>query len=137
MPETKVEDAARTNVEQEEINVDIEKNVPEKIKEPVVETTILMNDAKQATTVATTESVIDAPEMLTLTFTDDCWTEIFDANKKRIAYGLYKKGRTIHPKGMAPFQVHIGDPSVVSIFRDGKEVYHNFPAGKKAHITLK
>ena len=75
-------------------------------------------------------------EMLTISFSGDCWTEIYDANNKRIAFGLYKKGRTIYPKGIAPFKIQLGDPGVVTIMRGKKEIPHNYPAGKKAYITL-
>lgn len=121
------------------------------VNKPITEENKVTNVAKkEKTETAEVKEVISKPELavktaqlkkatletLKISFSDDCWTEIYDANNKRIAFGLYKRGRTIYPKGIAPFKLQLGDPGVVTIMRGKKEVHHNFPAGKKAYITL-
>jgi len=76
-------------------------------------------------------------ETLKITYVKDCWTEIFDAKNKRMAYGLYKKGNIINVNGMPPFKLLLGDPSAVSILREGKKVDIDFPSGKSVNFTLK
>ena len=54
-------------------------------------------------------------ESLQLTFSGDCWTEVFDANGKRLAFYLYKKGALLTVNGVAPFHLKLGDPGAVTI----------------------
>ena len=85
------------------------------------------------------DKTIAAPmvEALKISFLKNCWTEIFDSTKKRIAYGLYKKGRIINVTGTPPFKFKLGDPSAVSIMRKGKEFTHSFPAEIPVSFQLK
>ncbi len=73
---------------------------------------------------------------LALRFKDDCWTEVFDATGKRLAYGLYKKGRKLALKGKAPFKLMLGAPNVVDIQYQHKTLTKQFAAGKPARFTL-
>jgi cytoskeleton protein RodZ len=80
--------------------------------------------------------VLPSSSVLRFTFKADCWTEIHDAKGKRVAYGLYKKGRVMNVTGEAPFKVKLGDPTIVTMLQDGKIVSQKFEAGKVARFTL-
>ncbi|PKF63466.1 hypothetical protein CW745_01050 [Psychromonas sp. psych-6C06] len=76
------------------------------------------------------------PEELYLSFMGDCWTEIFDATGKRIAFGLYKNGRVLMLKGTAPFQLKLGDPSVVEIQYHDQIIEGEFTPGRSAQFSV-
>lgn len=49
------------------------------------------------------------------TFKGDCWVNIYDANNKRIAWGVKKAGYVMTVEGQAPFLVTVGKPELTSI----------------------
>jgi len=75
-------------------------------------------------------------ELLQLTFSADCWTEIVDATGKRLAFDLYKQGASIILKGVAPFKLKLGDPSVVTIQYQNKIFEHKFAAGRAVRFIV-
>ncbi len=76
-------------------------------------------------------------ETLKITYLKNCWTEIVDAKNKRLAYGLYAKAKIININGTPPFKLFLGDPSGVSILREGKKVDMDFTVGKAVNFSLK
>ena len=56
-----------------------------------------------------------------ITYSGDCWTEISDANGRRLFFGLGTDGRTVELSGEAPFNVLFGDAANVSIRINGVE----------------
>ncbi len=89
-----------------------------------------------------TEQVVDkveqptGPENLMLAFNAECWTEVFDASGKRIAFGLYKNGRVLTLSGIAPFQLKLGDPSVVEIQYQDQIIEGEFTPGRSAQFSV-
>ncbi|WP_196141058.1 RodZ domain-containing protein [Aliikangiella sp. G2MR2-5] len=80
-----------------------------------------------------TEPVITA----VFTFSGDCWVEIRDANGEVLANGIKKDGKVMPLKGVAPFSVQLGEPSVVSLtLNDESYDLSRFPAGRKAAFEL-
>lgn len=75
-------------------------------------------------------------ETLVLSFADECWAEVFDATGERIAFGLYKKGRVLKLSGVAPFQLKLGDPSVVEIQYRDQTIKGEFTPGRSAHFSV-
>ncbi|AGH80662.1 hypothetical protein PCNPT3_03600 [Psychromonas sp. CNPT3] len=73
---------------------------------------------------------------MSLTYSADCWTEIKDAKNKRVAFGLYKRGRVLTLQGEPPFQLKLGDPSVVEIQYQNEILKNNFESGKSAVFVL-
>lgn len=60
---------------------------------------------------------------LIITFKQDCWLKITDANDKILASNVYSKKRKIDVKGAAPFSAAIGRPNAVkSVSINGKTV---------------
>lgn len=75
-------------------------------------------------------------ESLQLTFSVNCWTEIFDATGKRLAFDLYKAGALLTVKGVPPFQLKLGDPGGVKIQYKDKIVDREFAAGRSARFSI-
>ena len=129
-----------------------EQNVNPSITRPNSQTAILTSSESELKTEAIIKNSVnaqqllskqevteaDAPaiELLQLTFSADCWTEIFDATDKRLAFDLYKKGTSITVNGVAPFRLKLGDPSVVAIQYQNKTVEHEFAAGHVVRFSI-
>lgn len=77
-----------------------------------------------------------ATASLQLTFSADCWAEIFDAKGKRLAFNLYKKGSLLTVNGVAPFKLKLGDPSAVVIQYQNKIFEHEFEAGRTVRFSI-
>jgi len=73
---------------------------------------------------------------LSLVYSAECWTEVFDATGKRIAFGLYKDGRVLSLAGVAPFQLKLGDPSVVEIQYQDQIIEGEFTPGRSAQFSV-
>ncbi|AMC99332.1 MULTISPECIES: RodZ domain-containing protein [Halomonas] len=59
---------------------------------------------------------------LQLTFNEQSWTEIFDANNQRIFVGLQEPGTTANVEGEPPFRMTIGNATGVELIWRGEAV---------------
>ena len=76
-------------------------------------------------------------EVVVFTFSGDCWVNIYDATGERIAWGVKKTDYVMTIKGVAPFNVTLGKPELVSIDFAGQSVdMSQFSAGNIAKFTL-
>ncbi|EWH01566.1 RodZ domain-containing protein [Halomonas sp. BC04] len=71
--------------------------------------------------------VVEAPaagdaRQLQLTFNEQSWTEIFDANNQRIFVGLQEAGTTASVEGDPPFRMTIGNATGVELIWRGEAV---------------
>lgn len=66
-------------------------------------------------------AVGDGQMRMLLTFTGDCWTEITDANGRRLLFELGKDGRSVELSGAEPFNVLFGNPANVSVQVNGAD----------------
>ena len=62
---------------------------------------------------------------ITVKFTEESWTEIFDARKRRLLHGLIKPGATRVIFGQAPFNVFLGNSPGVQFEINGKPFDHS------------
>jgi cytoskeleton protein RodZ len=91
----------------------LEQTAPQ-VVEPVVE--------EESQPEPQTEPVVEAGQLHVLvTYTGDCWTEITDANGRRLLFDLGKDGRTVELSGAEPLNVLFGNPGNVSLRVNGKE----------------
>ena len=68
------------------------------------------------------DPVIEAGQMhMLVTYTGDCWTEIFDATGRELMRDLGRDGRTVELSGAEPFNVLFGNPTNVSLRVNGEE----------------
>jgi len=56
---------------------------------------------------------------LVLTFSGDCWTEISDANGRRLFFGMGRDGRDVDLTGPAPFTLLLGNVNNVAVRVNG------------------
>ncbi len=63
----------------------------------------------------------DGQMRILLTYSGDCWTEITDADGRRLFFDLGTDGRTVELSGAAPFNVLFGNAENVRIRVNGSE----------------
>ncbi len=91
-------------------------------------------------------SVEDATEQLELaegmglalmTFTNDCWLRVVDADGKQLAGGLQRAGEELAVTGKAPLDVHLGYARGVSVIYNGKVIdFSTAISGETARFKL-
>jgi cytoskeleton protein RodZ len=64
-------------------------------------------------------------DILQLTFEDQSWTEIYDANNERLLFGLMNSGVVKNVQGTAPFRILLGNSPAVKIQFNGKPFDHS------------
>jgi cytoskeleton protein RodZ len=64
-------------------------------------------------------------DRLTLTFKDHSWTEVYDANKERLLFGLMNSGSVKQVQGTAPFRILLGNSAAVAIEFNGEPYDHS------------
>ncbi len=74
---------------------------------------------------------------LVLDFSADCWVKIVDARGEVIALGVKQSGKHMPIEGVAPLNVILGDPSVVTMIYEGLDYdLSAYRAGRRAEIIL-
>lgn len=99
--------------------------------------------APEITTITIQSEILIQPEevetvsaTLRLSFKEECWTEVYDANGKKLALDLYQPGRELTLAGQPPFNLKLGNPSAVDIYYQDKLVEKQFKLGRTANFTL-
>ncbi|WP_448548822.1 RodZ domain-containing protein [Thalassotalea fusca] len=78
-----------------------------------------------------------SPTLVVFNFSGDCWVNIYDATGERVAWGVKKSGYEMKIEGVAPFQITLGKPELVSINFQGSPVdLSAFSKGNIAKFTL-
>lgn len=128
----------------------------EPISEPVAAINIVDNaasadDAPVAEVIAVAEASVvlegsaesfgdsnnSALDRLKMTFSDNCWIDVLDANGDRIAYGTKQGGYVMELNAKGPFTITLGNPGVVAIDINEKPFdMSGFPGGRVAKFTL-
>ncbi|MFV0450545.1 MAG: cytoskeleton protein RodZ [Vibrio sp.] len=89
---------------------------------------------------AVNEPVVEQPavtELLTLSFSADCWIQIKDATGRTLSTGIKQAGQTLNLRGQKPLQVVLGAPEGVSMTFESEPVdLSRYTSGKVARITL-
>lgn len=76
-------------------------------------------------------------EIMTLSFSADCWVRIVDASGNELAFGIKKVGKVMNLQGIPPFDVILGDPSVVELTYKGKAIeLSRYQAKRRVKVTL-
>lgn len=87
------------------------------------------------------QDVIDTANLkmtsLVLDFSADCWVKIVDARGEVIALGVKQSGKHMPVEGVAPINVILGDPSVVTMIYQGLDYdLSGYRVGRRAEIIL-
>ena len=75
---------------------------------------------------------------LRLIYSEDCWTEITDADEQRLFFDLGRSGETVNLVGRAPFRVVFGNAGAVDITLDGEvfEIPATARTGRTARFSI-
>lgn len=136
-----------------------ETDAPEQVQEPdesavqpvVADTVVLTAAASDASAddndpieqgglvAETPEPVLQDPPdgqlNLSLTFSGDCWTEITDADGRRLFFNMGRSGRTVELSGRAPIRVLFGNADNVSVRVNGAN--YTIPASARDKRTAR
>jgi len=109
-------------LEAKEINIDgdkikIEKLSSKKSDEPILES----NNRKIENKISFSKKIGPKP-LLLISYSGDSWTEIIDSNGDIVFFDLVKTGNTINFNILAPFEILLGDATVVNIKYNNKEI---------------
>ena len=87
---------------------------------------------------AETPELDDGQLRVLLTYSGDCWTEISDADGRRLFFGLGTDGRTVELSGKAPFNVLFGNAQNVSVRVNGSDraITAAERRGRTARLTI-
>ncbi|ENM5894284.1 cytoskeleton protein RodZ [Vibrio mimicus] len=84
-----------------------------------------------------TVPVENAPALLVMNFSADCWIQVKDATGKTLSTGVKKAGQNVSLNGQRPFKVVLGAPEGVSITLASEPVdLSGYTSGKVARLTL-
>ncbi|GGX94164.1 hypothetical protein GCM10007160_22200 [Litchfieldella qijiaojingensis] len=124
-------DAVATLVPDAEVDMAPETESEASVAEPSAE------PAEEAPAEAVEEAAAD-PRTLELTFNEQSWTEIFDANDNRIFVGLQESGTQATAEGQPPFRLTIGNATGVELRYRGEIIDLGSRAGSNnvARFTL-
>ncbi|WP_076542691.1 RodZ domain-containing protein [Shewanella sp. UCD-KL21] len=86
-------------------------------------------------TVVTTADVI-VTDTISLSFSDDCWVNIIDADGKTLVDGVKGSARVVEVTGKAPFKVILGAPQVVTMSFNNENVSLAEFSDRVAKLTL-
>lgn len=76
-------------------------------------------------------------ETLELTFVEDCWIRVTDANGNVLSVGIKQNGQRIRLSGTAPLTVVLGNPPGVQLKHNGRPVdLSSYPGSRPATLTL-
>jgi len=88
--------------------------------------------AAASSAAATPPTAASRAVQLSLKFSQDCWTEIYDARGARLFYALAAAGSQRHLSGLAPLRVLLGNPGGVTLELDGRVV--PLPSGTHSRL---
>ena len=97
--------------------IKIEKLLSKKSDKPVLES----NNGKIENKISFPEKIESKP-LLLISYSGDSWTEIIDSNGDIVFFDLVKNGNTINFNILAPFEILLGDATVVNIKYNNKEI---------------
>ena len=72
--------------------------------------------------VVETQGAPGGPDLLELTFTEDCWVEVFDHEGRIVHMDLNLAGRSLRLRGQAPLSVRLGNAGAAALAFNGEPV---------------
>jgi cytoskeleton protein RodZ len=84
------------------------------------------------------ESVVgNTDNVVTMTFSNDCWIRVKDSTGKILSIGLKKTGQTISMEGQRPYNITLGAPESVTMTLASEPFdLSGYTSGKVARFTL-
>jgi cytoskeleton protein RodZ len=90
------------------------------------------------TSSSVTDNVVGNTEnVVTMTFSNDCWIRVKDSTGKILSIGLKKTGQTISMEGQRPYNITLGAPESVTMTLASEPFdLSGYTSGKVARFTL-
>lgn len=102
-----------------------------------VEEQVTASAATPAPTVPVSTGLAPGMGDLQLSFENDCWLRVVDANGKEMVSGVKRAGETLRVTGKAPLDVHLGFAKGVGVIYNGESVdISSAIRGETARIKL-
>ncbi|MGP9677647.1 RodZ domain-containing protein [Halomonas sp. AOP27-A1-41] len=79
-------------------------------------------DADEGATEEAATAPAGNPGQMELTFNEQSWTEIFDANNQRVFVGLQTPGTNVTVEGVPPFRLTVGNATGVVLRYQGEQI---------------
>ena len=77
------------------------------------------------------------PELITLSFTDDCWIQVTDSRGKVLSSGIKSANQSLELEGKPPFSLVLGVPQAAKVMYMNKPIdLSAFKAGRTARLTV-
>lgn len=133
-PPTTERDTASANADDSEVAA---AEPPVEAPEVPTEETASSDSAAEPAEEADPATATDA-RVLELTFNEQSWTEVFDADNQRVFVGLQEPGTTARVEGEPPFRLTVGNATGVDLIWRGESVDLGARAGANnvARFTL-
>ncbi|UDM06653.1 DUF4115 domain-containing protein [Halomonas sp. NyZ770] len=113
-------DEPQVSMEDEDASTDADASTEPASAEPV--TDVAEAQAPEAPAEDAAPEPVANSNLLELTFNEQSWTEIFDANNQRVFVGLQTPGTTASVEGTPPFRLTIGNATGVELRYQGDTV---------------
>ena len=109
-------------LEAKEIIIDDDKIKVEKLSSKKIGEAVLESNNRKIENKISYIEKIGLKPLLLISYNGDSWTEIIDSNGDIIFFDLVKNGNTINFNILAPFEILLGDATVVNIKYNNKEI---------------
>lgn len=109
-------------LEAKEIIIDNDKIKIEKLLSKKSDKSVLESNNGQIENKISFPEKIESKPLLLISYSGDSWTEIIDSNGDIVFFDLVKNGNTINFNILAPFEILLGDATVVNIKYNNKEI---------------
>jgi len=130
-----VDNIASAGVAEKTVSATVETMMPEpeivaeqpvavEVSEPVSDT-VETTEATVAEKPEEVEPAAVATDTLTMTFSEDCWTEIYDANGERLYLDLGRAGNSKTVSGVTPFKILLGNAAGATLEFNGEAFDHH------------
>jgi len=94
------------------------------------------NESNEDAEIAAQKEQSSEPKILRLTFSNECWVKIVDADNKTLIDAIYKKGQTVETSGKEPFKVNLGNGRGVQVSYAGEQVKFKLRNSGSASFTV-
>lgn len=106
---------------------------PKTEEAPVTEAAV----EEESSTTAAAPAAEATPNLLSMSFTDDCWIQVKDSTGKTLSTGVKKAGQSLELSGNLPYSVILGAPENVSMTLASEPVdLSGYTSGKVARFNL-
>ncbi|WP_072668766.1 RodZ domain-containing protein [Vibrio injensis] len=114
-----------------------EQSESESVNDSAVEPVLEVEPSITSAVTENTPVNADESNLLSMTFSADCWIQVKDATGKTLSTGVKKAGQSVNVRGETPISVILGAPEGVSVTFASEPVdLSGYTSGRVARFTL-